>query len=93
MNKLCGAIDIGGYPIRQMVCDREAGHDGWHNESETGSSWPPKAVPKPQAATLELGHAKRNDAHCLACGFKMVGGANVGLCPKCGSNRWYKTTL
>ena len=45
MNKLCGAIDIGGYPIRQMFCDREAGHDGWHNESETGSSWPPKAPP------------------------------------------------
>lgn len=43
--KTCGATDIGGYPIRQMVCDRESGHDGWHNESETGSSWPAKAPP------------------------------------------------
>jgi hypothetical protein len=23
----------------------------------------------------------------------MVGGADVGLCPKCGSERWYKTRL
>ena len=45
------------------------------------------------AATLELGHAKANDAHCLACGFKMLDGADVGLCPKCGSDRWYKTRL
>ena len=45
------------------------------------------------AAVLELGHAKSNDAHCLACGFKMLGGADVGLCPKCGSDRWYKTRL
>ena len=37
--------------------------------------------------------AKETDAHCLACGFKMNGGANVGLCPKCGSDRWYKTRL
>src|ERR1039458_10190203 len=42
---------------------------------------------------LELGHAKSNDAHCLACGFQMVGGRHVGLCPKCGSDRWYRTTL
>ena len=46
-----------------------------------------------EASTLELGHSKANDAHCLACGFKMQGGANVGLCPKCGSNRWYKTRI
>ena len=45
------------------------------------------------ASILELGHAKSNDAHCLTCGFKMLGGANVGLCPKCGSDRWYKTRL
>ena len=45
------------------------------------------------AAVLELGHAKSSDAHCLACGFKMLGGADVGLCPKCGSDRWYKTRL
>jgi predicted RNA-binding Zn-ribbon protein involved in translation (DUF1610 family) len=34
-----------------------------------------------------------NDAHCLACGFEMVGGRYVGLCPKCGSDRWYRTRL
>jgi DNA-directed RNA polymerase subunit RPC12/RpoP len=45
------------------------------------------------AATLELGHAKSEDAHCLGCGFRMLGGADVGLCPKCGSNRWYRTRL
>ena len=45
------------------------------------------------ASILEIGHAKNNDAHCLACGFRMIGGANVGLCPKCGSDRWYKTRL
>lgn len=42
---------------------------------------------------LELGHDKRNDAHCLACGFEMVGGRYVGLCPKCGSDRWHRTRL
>ena len=31
-----------------------------------------------------------NDAHCLACGFEMLGGQYVGLCPKCGSHRWYR---
>jgi len=45
------------------------------------------------AAVLELGHAKANDAHCLACDFKMLGGADLGLCPKCGSDRWYRTRL
>ena len=45
------------------------------------------------ASVVNLGHAKSNDAHCLACGFQMLGGANVGLCPKCGSDRWYKTRL
>lgn len=45
------------------------------------------------ASVLELEHAKSNDAHCLACGFQMVGGRHVGLCPKCGSDRWYRTTL
>ena len=45
------------------------------------------------AAVLELGHAKSEDAHCLACGFEMVGGRHVGLCPKCGSDRWYRTRL
>ena len=45
------------------------------------------------AAVLELGFRKSNDAHCLACGFQMLGGAYVGLCPKCGSDRWYKTRL
>jgi rubrerythrin len=45
------------------------------------------------ASVVNLGYAKSNDAHCLACGFQMLGGANVGLCPKCGSNRWYKTRL
>jgi len=43
--KACGETDIGGYPIREMVCDRQAGHEGWHNESATGSSWPPKSKP------------------------------------------------
>ena len=38
-------------------------------------------------------NAKSKDAHCLACGFQMVGGRYVGLCPKCGSDRWYRTTL
>lgn len=41
----------------------------------------------------ELSHAKSNDAHCLDCGFEMVGGRYVGLCPKCGSDRWYQTRL
>lgn len=45
------------------------------------------------ASVLNLEHAKSNDAHCIACGFKLAGGANVGLCPKCGSDRWYKTRL
>ena len=45
------------------------------------------------ATVLELGHAKSNDAHCLACGFQLIGGADVGLCPKCGSDRWYRTRL
>jgi hypothetical protein len=45
------------------------------------------------ASVLELGHAKSEDAHCLACGFEMVGGRHVGLCPKCGSDRWYRTRL
>lgn len=45
------------------------------------------------ALTLELGFAKCHDAHCLACYFKMKDGAYVGLCPKCGSDRWYKTRL
>jgi predicted RNA-binding Zn-ribbon protein involved in translation (DUF1610 family) len=49
--------------------------------------------PAGSASVLELGHAKSNDAHCLACGFQMVGGRHVGLCPKCGSDRWYRTTL
>lgn len=42
IKQLCGAIDIGDYPIRECRCDRELGHAGWHNESATGSSWPPK---------------------------------------------------
>jgi len=33
------------------------------------------------------------DANCQDCGFRMTGGANVGLCPKCGSSRWFKTCL
>lgn len=45
------------------------------------------------ATVLELGHAKATDAHCLACGFQMIGGADVGVCPKCGSDRWYRTRL
>ena len=49
--------------------------------------------PDAGAATLNLGYAKSNDAHCLACGFDLKGGANVGRCPKCGSDRWYKTRL
>lgn len=51
------------------------------------------AAPAGSASVLELGHAKSNDAHCLTCGFRMVGGANVGVCPKCGSDRWYRTLL
>ena len=46
-----------------------------------------------KTSVLELGHAKSEDAHCLACGFEMVGGRHVGLCPKCGSDRWYRTRL
>lgn len=45
------------------------------------------------ASVLELHHRKAKDAHCLACGFKMLGGADVGFCPKCGSYRWYRTRL
>lgn len=33
------------------------------------------------------------DAHCIACGFEMRGGSDVGRCPKCGSERWYKTRI
>lgn len=46
-----------------------------------------------EAAVLELGYAKSKDAHCLSCGFQMAGGRYVGLCPKCGSDRWYRTRL
>ena len=50
--------------------------------------------PKPGlASVLELEYRGSPDAHCLACGFEMLGGASVGLCAKCGSNRWYKTRL
>lgn len=45
------------------------------------------------ASVLELGHSNSKDAHCLSCGFEMVGGRYVGLCPKCGSDRWYRTRL
>lgn len=62
---------------------------GGRRRKEQGSL----AAPAGSASILELGHAKSNDAHCLACGFRMIGGANVGLCPKCGSDRWYKTRL
>lgn len=48
---------------------------------------------KKKAADLDLGQARSKDAYCLACGFKMMGGASVGLCPKCGSDRWYRTKL
>src|SRR5215510_6311853 len=48
------------------------------------------AAPSGSASVLELGHAKSNDAHCLHCGFQLRGGANVGLCPKGGSGRWYR---
>lgn len=51
------------------------------------------SAPLGSASVLELGHAKSNDAHCLACGFQMVGGRHVGLCPKCGNGRWYRTRL
>jgi len=37
----------------------------------------------------DCGKLATQDAHCLACGFELVGGANVGLCPKCGSANWY----
>jgi anaerobic ribonucleoside-triphosphate reductase len=38
-----------------------------------------------------LDHLRAHDAHCQTCGFEMVGGRYVGLCPKCGSHRWYRT--
>lgn len=60
------------------------------SNGETGRLLP--AAPR-SASVLELDHAKSKDAHCLACGFRMLGGRDVGLCPKCGSNRWYRTRL
>jgi Zn finger protein HypA/HybF involved in hydrogenase expression len=52
-----------------------------------------KTKAKTLALTLEIGFAKSRDAHCMACGFQMIGGAEVGLCPRCGSERWYKINL
>jgi predicted RNA-binding Zn-ribbon protein involved in translation (DUF1610 family) len=63
------------------------------DDSTTEKRQPGSLHPAGSASVLELGYAKSNDAHCLACGFRMVGGAYVGLCPKCGSDRWYKTRL
>lgn len=51
-----------------------------------GDALPPRPL-------LEPGHAKSKDARCLSCGFEMVGGRYVGLCPKCGSDRWYRARL
>jgi rubrerythrin len=45
------------------------------------------------ADVLELSLAHCKNGRCWSCGFGMIGGADVGLCPKCGSNRWYKTQL
>ena len=55
------------------------------------------AVAKTQPGNAEGGRrnaednpARAADAYCRNCGFKMVGGADVGLCPKCGGPRWFK---
>ncbi len=52
-----------------------------------------RLVPESEAAVLELRHAQGDDAHCRDCGCKMVGGRHVGRCPRCGSDRWYRTHL
>lgn len=33
------------------------------------------------------------DAYCASCTFTLQGGSNVGLCPRCGSSKWYRTDL
>jgi len=45
------------------------------------------------APCLDPRFRKSRDAECLKCGFEMVGGAVVGLCPRCGSSQWYRTRL
>jgi hypothetical protein len=79
----------------------------WYRYAESGQAFPILVSDAPviredlrqlapahgSASVLVIGHAKSKDAHCVACGLKMRGGANVGLCPKCGSDRWYKTRL
>ena len=33
------------------------------------------------------------DAECRACGFELKGGADVGSCPRCGSDHWYRSNV
>jgi rubrerythrin len=46
-----------------------------------------------EATILNLGDSRSKDAHCYACGFTMLRGATIPECPKCGSDRWYKTHI
>jgi len=57
--------------------------------SEIVESMTATAVP----ATAESEGSKHSDAQCKACDFQMAGGRYVGLCPKCGSDQWFQTTL
>jgi rubrerythrin len=55
-------------------------HDAGHQRHDGADT------PEPQSN-------KRPDACCLACGFRLKGGANVELCPECGSKNWHKMQL
>ena len=80
--KTCGATDIGGYPIRQMVCDRESGHDGWHNESETGSSWPPKCPLCHDTGMVRNDQSPQGWDDCIRCEAKLSNGELSDAAPK-----------
>jgi len=38
-------------------------------------------------------YADGPDGRCADCEFLMLGGASIGLCPKCGGKNWFKTKI
>lgn len=55
---LCGETSIGGYPIKQSVCTRQNGHEGWHVADE-GDSWPAKEIGEKRQRTGAVQDAPR----------------------------------